>query len=152
MKTPLATEPLDKSKCSTPQNVVVLPKDKFGNDSTPMFNGEEVNITECWGYWDGVLYGICEIRGMEFFFHDIIFDTWRHYDVMCPYSLPDRKYDQVVSRGMGIYGVSDVEPHIMREMHEKGSKRAEMEEYLREEEFEYIGFFHNYTETWREHG
>jgi len=39
----------------------------------------EANILEEWGYWDGPLYGVCEVNGEKLFFVDIIESIWRHF-------------------------------------------------------------------------
>jgi len=51
--------------------------DRAFKSGTPVL--PHVYIIDAWGYHDGPLFGVCEIRGERFFFMDVIYDIWRYY-------------------------------------------------------------------------
>ncbi len=57
----------------------------------------DVKILEEWAYYDGPLFGVCEIRGRKFFYIDAIYDTWRFYE------------DDTSQRLWCIYAVYDID-------------------------------------------
>lgn len=84
-----------------------------------------------WAYYDGPLFGICEINGQQLFFMDILFDTWRHYD------------DGSHQRLWGIFGVFDIPIDEARKILDKFSPRSEWQPEI-EEQSECIGIFWEY--------
>jgi hypothetical protein len=70
-------EPYDPKQCEEefPLDRELLDPLLFPEDS-PVLTG--VKVIERWGYWDGVMSGICEIHGQQFYFHDIVESCWRY--------------------------------------------------------------------------
>jgi len=56
----------------------------------------DVKLIETWAYYDGPLFGICEVHGQQLFFMDIIYDIWRYYE------------DDTHQRLWAVYGVFDI--------------------------------------------
>jgi len=90
-----------------------------------------VKILEPWGYYDGPLFGICEILGKQFFFIDLVYDIWRYYD--------DNTHDRLWS----IFGAYDIDINYANELIAKEPLRATWENTIREES-NCIGIFWEY--------
>ncbi len=56
-----------------------------------------VKIIDTWAYYDGPLFGLCEINGRELFFMTVVYDIWRYYT------------DDTDQRLWRIYGVYDID-------------------------------------------
>jgi len=92
----------------------------------------DVKIVETWGYYDGPLFGVCEIEGIKFFFQDCIFDIWRHYS------------EEDGDRLWSIFAVFDVDVAEIRKISEKNTNRSEWMSKL-EDGSEVIGIFWEYS-------
>ena len=90
-----------------------------------------VKIVDAWGYYDGPLFGVCEVRGQEFFFMDVIYDVWRHYD--------DKSYQRLWS----IFSVYDISIAQAEKIADQGKDRQGWESEI-EEESDCIGIFWTY--------
>ena len=90
-----------------------------------------VKLIEVWNYYDGPLYGICEVDGHKFFFQDKVFDIWRYY------SEDDHE------RLWRIFAVYDIDVYKAREM-TSNALRAEWNSELYDTS-EVIGIFWEYS-------
>lgn len=117
-----------------------LPYEQFKTD-TPVL--PDVKIIDCWGHYDGPLFGICEIHGKEFFFMDVIYDIWRFYDKMTSYTKQDgsEKYLQKYQRLWSIFAVYDIPPDKIDKI--KWGDRSIWQEEI-DSENHVIGIFWNY--------
>lgn len=68
--------------------------DKSFQSDTPVI--PDVLIIESWAYHDGPLYGVCKVGELCFFFMNVVYDTWRHYE------------DGSCERLWSIYGIYDI--------------------------------------------
>ena len=105
--------------------------DAFRSD-TPVLPA--VKIVDEWAYYDGPLFGICEINGQQLFFMDAIYDTWRHYT------------DGEHQRLWAIYGVFDISIDEAKKILDKLVYRDQWQSAI-ENESECIGIFWEYERT-----
>lgn len=102
---------------------------KFKND-TPVL--PDVTLIEEWGYYDGPLFGLCEINGQKLFFMDIVYDIWRYYE------------DNTSQRLWCIYGVYDINVYTANDIITSGDDRVDWQRKIIEDESECIGIFWEY--------
>ncbi len=101
---------------------------EFKND-TPVL--PDVKIIDTWAYYDGPLFGLCEINGQKLFFMDVVYDIWRNYE------------DDTSQRLWCIYGVYDINVEDVNDIITSGDERFNWQQKV-EEESECIGIFWEY--------
>ena len=102
---------------------------KLFKTDTPVLPG--VKIIDKWAYYDGPLFGVCEVHGKQFFFIDVIYDIWRYYT------------DDTHERLWAIYGVYDIPISKAEKIIDSGKDRVNWQNELTGES-ECIGIFWEY--------
>jgi len=92
----------------------------------------DVKIIDTWAYYDGPLFGVCEVSGEKLFFVDVVSDIWRHYK------------DGNCERLWTIYGVYDISIKEVEKITKKEVYRREWQPQI-EDESDCIGIFWEYS-------
>ena len=102
---------------------------KLFKTDTPVL--PDVKILNTWAYYDGPLFGVCEVHGKKFFFIDVIYDIWRYYE--------DESHDRL----WAIYAVYDIPIEKAQKIVDSGKDRTDWQSEVGEES-ECIGIFWEY--------
>ena len=107
-------EPYNIDECQYPtENWQPLDYEKFRNAPTVF---PDVKFIEKWAVYDGSpMCGICEIYGQQFFFNNLVGDTWHYYNRQSKETYKGFKY-QLSKRGAAIAAVYDIKIDMAKEM------------------------------------
>ncbi len=114
-------EAFNPAECDEHNDFQVLDSETF-LENTPIF--ENVLIVEKHGYWDGVMSGICETHGQQFYFDTLVESIWRYYNKQFKKVYNGKKF-QHISRLWRVFAVYDIKPELVKPLLEKKEKIAD---------------------------